>query len=86
MSGQLNLMQGTLDMLILKAVSLSSLHGYGVPLQAGGLGLTPNKIWVPHLRDGLIVAKVGIRAAREPITVAKSVYSSVLRSHSESYL
>jgi hypothetical protein len=24
------------------------------------------QIWVPHLRDGLIVAKVGIRATREP--------------------
>jgi hypothetical protein len=29
---------------------------------AGGPGLTHNKIWVPHLRDGVIVAKVGIRA------------------------
>ena len=33
MSGQLNLMQGTLDMLILKAVSLGPLHGYGVLLR-----------------------------------------------------
>jgi PadR family transcriptional regulator len=30
---QLNLLQGTLDMLILKAVSLGSLHGYGVLLR-----------------------------------------------------
>jgi PadR family transcriptional regulator PadR len=30
---QLNLMQGTLDMLILKAVSLGPLHGYGVLLR-----------------------------------------------------
>src|SRR5580658_1192454 len=33
MSTQLNLMQGTLDMLILKAVSLGPLHGYGVLLR-----------------------------------------------------
>jgi PadR family transcriptional regulator, regulatory protein PadR len=30
---QLDLMQGTLDMLILKAVSLGPLHGYGVLLR-----------------------------------------------------
>jgi PadR family transcriptional regulator PadR len=30
---QLNLLQGTLDMLILKAVSLGPLHGYGVLLR-----------------------------------------------------
>jgi len=33
MSEQLDLMQGTLDMLILKAVSLGPLHGYGVLLR-----------------------------------------------------
>ncbi len=33
MADQLNLMQGTLDMLILKAVSLNPLHGYGVLLR-----------------------------------------------------
>jgi PadR family transcriptional regulator, regulatory protein PadR len=33
MSNQLDLMQGTLDMLILKAVSLGPLHGYGVLLR-----------------------------------------------------
>jgi PadR family transcriptional regulator PadR len=33
MPNQLNLMQGTLDMLILKAVSLGPLHGYGVLLR-----------------------------------------------------
>ena len=33
MATQLNLMQGTLDMLILKAVSLGPLHGYGVLLR-----------------------------------------------------
>ena len=33
MSDQLDLMQGTLDMLILKAVSLGTLHGYGVLLR-----------------------------------------------------
>jgi PadR family transcriptional regulator PadR len=30
MSGSTELLQGTLDLLILKAVSLGSLHGYGV--------------------------------------------------------
>jgi PadR family transcriptional regulator PadR len=33
MDRQLNLLQGTLDMLILKAVSLGPLHGYGVLLR-----------------------------------------------------
>jgi transcriptional regulator len=33
MDKQMDLMQGTLDMLILKAVSLGPLHGYGVLLR-----------------------------------------------------
>ena len=33
MDKQLELLQGTLDMLILKAVSLGPLHGYGVLLR-----------------------------------------------------
>ena len=33
MSNQLGLLQGTLDMLILKAVSLGPLHGYGILLR-----------------------------------------------------
>ena len=33
MSKQLDLLQGTLDMLVLKAVSLGPLHGYGVLLR-----------------------------------------------------
>jgi transcriptional regulator len=33
MSEQLEILQGTLDMLILKALSLGSLHGYGVLLR-----------------------------------------------------
>src|ERR1700677_1122669 len=33
MPDQLDLMQGTLDMLILKAVSLGRLHGYGILLR-----------------------------------------------------
>jgi transcriptional regulator len=33
MSGKLDLLQGTLDLLILKAVSLGPLHGYGVLLR-----------------------------------------------------
>ena len=33
MDKQLELLQGTLDMLILKAISLSPLHGYGILLR-----------------------------------------------------
>ena len=33
MARQVDLMQGTLDMLILKAVSLAPLHGYGILLR-----------------------------------------------------
>lgn len=33
MSKKLNLLQGTLEMLALKAVSLGSLHGYGILLR-----------------------------------------------------
>jgi PadR family transcriptional regulator PadR len=33
LSKQIDLLQGTLDMLILKAVSLGPLHGYGVLLR-----------------------------------------------------
>ena len=33
MPGQVDLMQGTLDLLILKAVSLGRLHGYGILLR-----------------------------------------------------
>jgi len=33
MDQQLELLQGTLDMLILKAISLSPLHGYGILLR-----------------------------------------------------
>src|SRR5215468_980390 len=33
MDKQLELLQGTLDMLVLKAVSLSPLHGYGILLR-----------------------------------------------------
>ena len=33
MEQQLDLLQGTLDMLILKAISLSPLHGYGILLR-----------------------------------------------------
>src|SRR2546430_15651723 len=42
MSGEAQLLQGTLDLLILKAVSLGRLHGYGVLLrirQASGEAL-----------------------------------------------
>ena len=35
MAKQVDLLQGTLDMLILKAVSLGRLHGYGILLRIG---------------------------------------------------
>jgi PadR family transcriptional regulator PadR len=35
MSGQAQLLPGTLDLLILKAVSLGPLHGYGILLRIG---------------------------------------------------
>jgi PadR family transcriptional regulator PadR len=39
MAKRANLMQGTLDMLILKAVSLGPLHGYGVLLRIQQISL-----------------------------------------------
>ena len=46
MTGRIDVMQGTLDLLILKAVSLGPLHGYGVLLRiqrisGGGLEISP---------------------------------------------
>jgi hypothetical protein len=41
---------------------------YGRDHCADGPSLAHKKIWVPHLRDSLIVAKVGIRATREPLS------------------
>jgi hypothetical protein len=38
-----------------------------VGIRAGGPRLASHKPWVPPLRDGLIVAKVDIRAKREPL-------------------
>jgi PadR family transcriptional regulator len=35
MAGEAQLLQGTLDLLILKAVSLGRLHGYGILLRIG---------------------------------------------------
>jgi len=35
MAGEAHLLQGTLDLLILKAVSLGRLHGYGILLRIG---------------------------------------------------
>ena len=35
MPGEAQLLQGTLDLLILKAVSLGRLHGYGILLRIG---------------------------------------------------
>src|SRR4030081_221704 len=67
MPGQLNLMQGTLDMLILKAVSLGPLHGYGVLLRiqqisGGQLAIQQGSLYPALFRlehQGLIASEWG---------------------------
>ncbi len=67
MAKRLDLLQGTLDMLILKAVSLGSMHGYGVLLriqQISGDRLTvPQGSLYPALyrleHQGLIASEWG---------------------------
>ena len=67
MSKQVDLLQGTLDMLILKAVSLGGLHGYGVLLRlqqltGGRLQIQQGSLY-PALyrleRKGLIASEWG---------------------------
>lgn len=67
MNKQVDLLQGTLDMLILKAVSLGSLHGYGVLLRlqqltGGRLQIQQGSLY-PALyrleRKGLITSEWG---------------------------
>jgi transcriptional regulator len=67
MPKQVDLLQGTLDMLILKAVSLGDLHGYGVLLRlqqltGGRLQIQQGSLY-PALyrleRKGLITAEWG---------------------------
>src|SRR5690242_13790596 len=67
MKKQVDLVQGTLDMLILKAVSLGGLHGYGVLLRlqqltGGQLQIQQGSLY-PALyrleRQGLIAAEWG---------------------------
>ncbi len=67
MSSQADLLPGTLDLLILKAVSLGSLHGYGVLLRieqiSGGALLVEQGALYPALfrlvRQGLLKASWG---------------------------
>lgn len=67
MDKQLDLLQGTLDMLILKAVSLGPLHGYGVLLRieqiSQGALLIEQGALYPALfrlvRQGLLKARWG---------------------------
>jgi transcriptional regulator len=67
MPKQVDLLQGTLDMLILKAVSLGGLHGYGVLLRiqqlAGGRLLIQQGSLYPALyrleRKGLLASEWG---------------------------
>lgn len=67
MSNQAELIPGTLDLLILKAVSLGSLHGYGVLLRiqqiSGGALLVEQGALYPALfrlvRQGLLKATWG---------------------------
>ena len=67
MSKQVDLLQGTLDMLVLKAVSLGGLHGYGVLLRlqqltGGRLQIQQGSLY-PALyrleRKGLITSEWG---------------------------
>jgi PadR family transcriptional regulator, regulatory protein PadR len=68
MSSQADLLPGTLDLLILKAVSLGSLHGYGVLLRieqiSRGALLVEQGALYPALfrlvRQGLLKASWGI--------------------------
>lgn len=46
MSEQINLLQGTLEVLILKAVSLGPLHGYGILLRIGQI--SGDRIQIPQ--------------------------------------
>ena len=68
MENQVELLQGTLDMLILKAVSLGGLHGYGVLLRlqqltSGRLQIQQGSLY-PALyrleRKGLIASEWGV--------------------------
>lgn len=68
MSGQAQILPGTLDLLILKAVSLGPLHGYGVLLRIGQISrqalLIEQGALYPALfrlvRQGLLRANWGI--------------------------
>src|SRR5579871_5566758 len=67
MKKQVDLIQGTLDMLILKAVSLGGLHGYGVlvrlqQLTGGRLQIQQGSLYPAHYRlehQGLIASEWG---------------------------
>ena len=68
MSGQAQILPGTLDLLILKAVSLGPLHGYGVLLRIGQISgralLIEQGALYPALfrlvRQGLLEADWGV--------------------------
>jgi PadR family transcriptional regulator PadR len=68
MSSQIPLLPGTLDVLILKAVSLGELHGYGVLLRiqqiSGGAILIQQGTLYPALasleQEGLIASEWGV--------------------------
>jgi transcriptional regulator len=68
MSGEAQLLPGTLDLLILKAVSLGPLHGYGILLRIGQISgqalLIEQGALYPALfrlvRQGLLKASWGI--------------------------
>ena len=68
MSGQAQILPGTLDLLILKAVSLGPLHGYGILLRIGQISgkalLIEQGALYPALfrlvRQGLLKANWGV--------------------------
>ncbi len=69
MSNPLDLLQGTLDMLILKAISLGPLHGYGVLLrieQISGKQLEVQRCIVSNIRAGSPASGANRRASAKP--------------------
>ena len=80
MSGQAQLLPGTLDLLILKAVSLGPLHGYGVLLRIGQISgqalLIEQGAFIP-LYSGWCVRVFWTQAGARPKTSAapNSTYS-----------
>jgi len=65
-----NILQGTLDMLILKALAPSEPHGLGVSRRAGvrdcALGASPAVAVRAVIREGVLVCALGLPLGSEP--------------------